>query len=178
MEWNQALWVAKSATFQQDVTAEPFFLRPLAGNDMAQVGEQACSGQDPLYISAVLSLLEGQITLLNGVCFQPDSSRRTILNHVEAALNLGLDSELCTRKAQLLWSQSGHQLSKPVMMHSRASDKTVAWLRRCIPRVPQQALDAGVTLSEEQCRIHIETKVLLCVSSCCDPGGRDHFLFG
>jgi len=179
LEWNQALWVAKSAMFQQDVEAEPFFLTPLAVHDTAQLQlrEQGCSGPDPLYTSAVLSLLEGQIKRLNGICFQPHSSSAPILNHVEAALNLGLDSELCTRKAQILWCKSGQQLSKPVMMHSRASDKTLAWLRRCIPRVPQQAIDASVKLSDEQCCIHIETKVLLCVSSCCDPPGRDQFLF-
>ena len=91
------------------------------------------------------------------------------------------------RKNQIAHTYTGSKLRNPLMMHSRASDKTVNWMRRCVPRVPLAeailtgstgSASVGETLSEEGYQKQVETKVLMYLSSCCAPPGRDSLMFG
>ena len=188
-EYNETLTFENFRQLQCDMEAEPFLL-PLSVQDKAPLPAQGYHGLPPLHTWVALCMLEGLIAGWAGLgtfAFVEDKVYVELKVVLFQALDMGLDSEICLRKAQIALIHSGRNLRNPLMMHSRASDKTVNWLRRCVPRVPlAEAIltdltgSASVveTLSEAVYQRQVETKVLMYLSSCCDPGGRDSLMFG
>ena len=154
--------------------AEPF-LAALPRYDTEELPAEGLDGGEAIHTWHVRCLLDAWCqTTFNSALYQSAQFVRNRCRMLKAAQNGGAYSEMLTRQYQLIVRQdlerfAGKSISNPVFMNSRCSDKVVAWLRRSV--ASSLALQgAGDNM--------VDLDLLMCVSACCDPAGRQSILFG
>ena len=175
-------WIGKDAL--DDRLAEPF-LTPLPKYDNSPPLSVGFDGFDGIHTWLVRGQVENMHSATMSTGFLPAGTVDELVSLSEAAMNAGLYNELLVRRQQLHWAyHKGKRLKGPVFMHNRAGDKVLNWLRRCIAESTgpaglgaQAPAPAGMGLTKEHWRA-VEIKLLFLLSSCCDPPGRENFLFG
>ena len=157
--------------------SEPF-LAALPRYDTEELPAEGLDGGDVMHTWYSRCLLDAWCqTGFNSCFFQGRPLVLDLVRALKAAQNGGAYSEMLTRQYQLIARHdlerfAGKTISNPVLMNSRAADKVVAWLRRSITS-SWAAHGAGVTMVNA-----MDLDLLLCVSACCDPAGRQSVLFG
>ena len=176
VNFSEQLFNNKAARVLDDLMAEPF-LAALPRYDTEELPAEGLDGGDCMHTWYARCLLDAWCqTGFNSVLFQDREWVRNLCRMLKAAQNGGAYSEMLTRQYQLIARQdlerfAGKSILNPLLMNSRSSDKVVVWLRRSITS-SLAARGAEVTL------VNMDLDLLMCVSACCDPAGRQSILFG
>lgn len=149
-----------------DLVAEPFLVG-LPHYDREQPPLRSFNGHDPLHTWAFRAYLDQYNATIQSILWGNDDQFKQVTYFMGAAFNGGGYSQLLVRRNQIISIANGKPVDKPTFMHSRAGHKLVAWLRRCVSEQQKKAVQ------EHQCNFELETCLLLTLSACCDPPGRD-----
>ena len=154
-----------------DLVAEPFLVG-LPRYDREQPPLRGFNGHDPLHTWAFRAYLDQTVATIQSLMWVNEVQFRQIMYFMSAAFDGGAYSQLLARRNQIISIANGKPVDKPIFMHSRAGHKLVAWLRRCLSEQQKKAVQ------EQHCNFELETRLLLTLSACCDPPGRDSLLLG
>jgi hypothetical protein len=154
-----------------DLVAEPFLVG-LPRYDREQPPLRGFNGHDPLHTWAFRAYLDQTVATTQSILWLNEVLFKQAMYYMGAAFNGGAYSQLLVRRNQIISIANGKPVDKPIFMHSRAGHKLVAWLRRCVSEQQKKAVQ------EQQCNFELETCLLLTLSACCDPPGRDCLVLG